>query len=94
MRYGVWHACVRMHGIDAQGPVWQYAHSILHVNPLSSKLLSFVLKFGPFSCMQKFDLKMPLDEGIQQLQANEPRRRALDDPKETLTFEEFSKLFQ
>ena len=37
---------------------------------------------------------MPLDEGIQQLQASEPRRRALDDPKETLTFEEFSKLFQ
>ena len=53
-----------------------------------------MLRVDPFSHVQKFDLKMPLDEGIEQLQANEPRRRALDDPKVTLTFEEFCKLFQ
>jgi hypothetical protein len=52
-----------------------------------------VLRIDPFPHVQEFDLKMPLDEGIKQLQANEPRRRALDDPKVTLTFEEFSKLF-
>ncbi len=43
--------------------------------------------------MQEFDLKMDLDEALQQLQDSKPRRGHLDEPLEALTLDDFSSLF-
>ena len=43
--------------------------------------------------MQAFDLKLHLDESLQQLQDSKPRRGQPDEPLEVLNYEEFSSLF-